>query len=239
MHKYLPEERGKKRELAYRDTKSGIFIEQDYSRQGGAQTITFRCVCEVCNTGWMNTLEQQAKEILIPLIEGRNVTILGKGLKTLIEWVTLKVLVGENADRNMGTTSSADLLAFKEDRSIPPSLRIWIGTYGNRDYFRTEHLYKAVAIHPDKIRMEPPPNVYSMITTFGYFVVHVRSSVYDRLNVHRVFKRIESVELLTPRFDDPEKKILKWPPAQARIPGAPSALVDDFCNWTNAHGKRV
>jgi len=66
------------------------------TRQGEASTKKRRTVCQRCNNGWMSDLEESVQPILTPLIKGEKITLFPTMLLTLMQWLTLKVLVAEH-----------------------------------------------------------------------------------------------------------------------------------------------
>lgn len=55
-------------------------------------------VCNTCNNGWMAELEDQAKNVLVPLIEGRQDELTRDDMITLSRWATKTAIVFEHDD---------------------------------------------------------------------------------------------------------------------------------------------
>jgi hypothetical protein len=97
--------------------------------QGALHTIKLRVVCQACNNGWMSQLEEEVKPILTPLIKGEEITLDRAQLDTLAQWIAMKVMVGEYNDPTSATTPRPDRIAFRQSRTIPSYMRIYVASH--------------------------------------------------------------------------------------------------------------
>lgn len=131
MHSYLPNGPAQSRHVERLETYEGkrvlVDVPRDVERQGGTRNKTMKIVCRTCNGGWMSELENAAKPIMIPMMQGERVVLDAAARLTLAQWIALKAML---ADANVpGDTvlSAQQRLAFKNRREIPPSFSANIG----------------------------------------------------------------------------------------------------------------
>src|SRR6266478_112392 len=103
-------------------------------RAGDPLHSKVRVVCETCNNGWMSMIQERAKPILIPLIQGK-ATILGiEAQQTVASWCAMATMTGEFLDKDPVPGTIAVSQAEREwlwKNGIPPleGWRIWITRY--------------------------------------------------------------------------------------------------------------
>jgi len=101
------------------------------TREGAPHTVKIEVVCQDCNSGWMNRLEEQARPYIAPMIKGQFVALDEVARGIAARWIVLKVLVLEQ-QRPIGTKASAihtkgayqDFMTFSH---IPDGFKVWIG----------------------------------------------------------------------------------------------------------------
>jgi hypothetical protein len=100
-----------------------------FERIAGTQTV--RDICRTCNNGWLSSLEGTAKDILLPMVDGRRVRLDEQEQKIVAAWGVKTMMIYQ--------------LTHPSDRSIPsenyewlrehgePHLRseVWIGRYSD------------------------------------------------------------------------------------------------------------
>lgn len=137
MHPYLPKLENPHRDETYQyvstTTKAAGIHKQ--IRQGHVYTRKFHVVCGNCNNGWMGNIETDTKEILIPLIQGRQATLLRNDRRRLATWIALKVMVVDGEIPTDSVISQAARAAFKEVRKIPSGLKIWIAQHDSITWY--------------------------------------------------------------------------------------------------------
>ena len=94
----------------------------------GVKTINI--ICKSCNGGWMATLQEQAKPILVPLLEGKSHVLDRDEQAVLSRWYAMFTAVNE-ADNPAGvyTIPLAERIALTSGKPLPPDWRIWIGRH--------------------------------------------------------------------------------------------------------------
>lgn len=195
----------------------------DYSRdrQGGVKKHKVRAVCSNCNRGWMNVIEQGVRAVLTAMIEGRPLTLLPDGIKSVREWVTLKIMVAEHDQAGVWAITPADRQAFFDDRTIPEGLSAMLYQCGEgtwRSYYRRN----AITL----LSNPPPPADFDLraknvaTATFGIGDLLI-STLYRRPEV--------SLGLIENAFSIPlipsDARHLSWPPAN-RLTAEAAAQID-------------
>lgn len=100
------------------------------NKPGNAWTKKLRVVCEVCNNGWMSSLETSVQPLLTPLIKGERSTISEAHGLTIARWIALKALVAEHNIRGDAVATDEQRQAFRATLALPDHFRIWLGRCG-------------------------------------------------------------------------------------------------------------
>lgn len=97
-------------------------------RAGDPQSVRVRHVCQACNNGWMSVLQNEAKPILIPLLQGKDVTLFRKQQIILAKWVAMFCMVAEFMDKSglRIAVSQDDRTFLKEKQQVPKNWKIWM-----------------------------------------------------------------------------------------------------------------
>jgi hypothetical protein len=135
-------------------------------RQGSTAKKTVRVVCRPCNHGWMKGLEEGARPLLEPLLLGVPVALLPAGRELAAQWITMKLIVGEHAQRDIAVIPQVDRTAFMRDRRMPDSVRIWIGQIDSEKWRLGWQRHAATLMWPN----EAPPTPFrknAQTTAFG------------------------------------------------------------------------
>jgi len=133
-HRYMPP-RAKGRVLSQVGT---LYPDKDARRlvklPGQVRDWQIKCVCggndSTCNNGWMRKIEDRAKPILVPLIQGKPTRLSEEAQATIASWAVLKTMVAEY-DVNGQVTTHWTHRRMIRDRQLPPSKGwgVWIGYY--------------------------------------------------------------------------------------------------------------
>jgi hypothetical protein len=131
LESYLPKqaENAYVSELHVAEGKVPKRLQDRMERQGSVTTKKIRVVCKNCNNGWMSRLEESAKMIMRPVLEGHSYTLAKTEIQTLACWVAVKTIVGEHAEGQMALTPAADRFLLHESHRIPEYFRIFVGTH--------------------------------------------------------------------------------------------------------------
>jgi hypothetical protein len=133
-------------------------------------------VCRTCNSGWMNELEGNARDVLTMLIEGRigNVTV--AEADALAMWVAKTVLMAEFTHPESNATPSDDYHWLFRHRTPPPGMTIWALPTDADDWaLRFEH---AAVLYGDPavINRDDPCNTHSTVIGLGRVAFYVTAT---------------------------------------------------------------
>jgi hypothetical protein len=128
-HRYIP-----KSMKHYRSLRATSHPERSdfkvFKRRGDIQDWKVRCVCErTCNNGWMRKrIDEPARQVLIPLIEGRETRISPDQQRVIASWATLKAMVAEY-DESAHVITHHKQRRYLMNRLEPPKKgwAVWIG----------------------------------------------------------------------------------------------------------------
>ena len=152
MHPYLPKQPNAMKREIYNHIKLGkvLSLAQKKPQQGHTYTKKVRAVCKPCNEIWMSRIEEEAKPILIPLLRGLPLLLDREKRSKLAVWLALKVMVGESHDPRDAVTMQEDRTAFMLSRTIPPYMKIWIGSHDSEDWYMSYwHQTARINLTPD------------------------------------------------------------------------------------------
>lgn len=176
-------------------------------RQGQTWSKTLRVVCVSCNTGWMSQIEEQAKEILVPLITAHSHEVSKASLILLSQWIALKIMISEQNYPSEVVTPQEERSAFKETLAIPPNFKIWIARCGEGGWGAAfwRHTAKISLPFAEVFSNGRSKNTHSVSFGIGNLFVLVHHST-----VSGVLERIPVLHQgLTQVY--PLKKELSWP----------------------------
>jgi hypothetical protein len=152
------------------------------SRQGSTTTKKIRVVCQKCNNEWMGDIETAAKPILSRVILGRADVLDQAAQKVLAVWIALKVMVGEQNRPKDAVVTQEQRDEFKENRTIPEGMRIWIANYKGETWrFRYRRHNATLTLPNPKVMPVGGKNVQT--TTFGFGNLLVHTMTYSRQGV--------------------------------------------------------
>lgn len=164
-------------------------------------------VCQVCNNGWMSTLEARFKPALIAMSEGNPLHIGVKGQKTIAQWLIKSALTAEL------TTPKESLLrvSTREQRllvaagQIPTGWRIAIGAYEGSGSQLEHHFSNVTQLVADNGR------------SLGCTILHtLRLECFvGQVLIHSMSINPDLKQLLGgPTFglEIPRNEIIFWPP---------------------------
>lgn len=173
--------------------------------------LVVRAVCEHCNNGWMSQLENRAKPILQPLLEGRRCGLDIADQTTIALWTlkTAMVLEGlDPAERRVYTQVEREHLRALS--AIPVRTSVWICKAVDPSYFmstKNRHL-----AHQDVAS----PSGASITLAFSHvvlqaFTIRVPANVGPATRV-TVDVRRGPWEITTVRVWPAQTSTVSWPP---------------------------
>jgi hypothetical protein len=185
-------------------------------RSKGPEATTDK-VCKECNQEWMSDLENQASQLLTPLIEGEKVQLTLNDQIFISEWITKTLLMCQFLNPNDKVIPNSDYQDLYDDRSASKFCEIFLASYkGSRFGF-----IRPVQDHLIKPDTPPVPTVlempdgYRFILIIGCLVFEVVGSCNE--------------ELLGPKFPQmiPDALMQIWPSTADKGWPLPVVLDDE------------
>lgn len=178
------------------------------------------CVCRNCNTTWMSDVTNQAKPIVIKLINSLSVRLGEHEQARLANWLAVKAITAEFLCRPAVAISDEDRHYVFSNKKCPPDWRIWIGNF-ERQSWDTNYLHDTGRF--DLIGLPNPPtnsfsdyNIQCATYIFGKFFVIIMTS-------------FETSALILWRFCDMARKFIRpiWPLSGYGIQWPPPLTMND------------
>lgn len=178
-------------------------------RQGAVTTKKIRVVCRACNSGWMSEIEATVRSILTPLILGSPAALDQEAQRKLAEWITLKVMVGEQNIPEEAVIPQVDRDAFRASRAIPNCLMIWIAKC-DAPHWRSAYLRNAAAFSLPHKMSAYKGGRNTQTTTFGIgnLLVFAVACTSEGLDMAEIIKPGVGI----PRLWPAATSVLRWPP---------------------------
>ena len=99
------------------------------NRKGDLRSQKLKVVCKPCNEGWMGTIQQKTKPILLPLLTREHGAIVADEREILATWVTMFTFVYAVSAPEYTTQNDSQRRAFMESRSPPTPWTYWCGPF--------------------------------------------------------------------------------------------------------------
>lgn len=90
-----------------------------------------RAACQPCNNEWMSRLDDAAKPLIIPMLEGRGKELHPHGQRILARWVLLKTMAAEflpEVNRVTPLKRYEQLYATRDTDEVPTGVEVWIAS---------------------------------------------------------------------------------------------------------------
>lgn len=222
LKSYIPKEKVNYEAGTITVNKPGVPDKVVGKKVGGdPHSRRVQCVCARCNSGWMSSLQERAKPIVIPLLQGAPCKISARQQKTLAAWIAMAVMCSEFGDlERIGIPQEDRTILYRHH--VPPSAswRIWIGNY-ERDKWRGHWDHRVLCITQKKLEegaFEDAKFFNTQSTTYmvGKLFIHAISST--------VQKSVRSFHF-KPSVDDILYKL--WPVRGADIAWPPTRKLSD------------
>jgi hypothetical protein len=121
------------------DRQGEARIDREWLKQ--AYSMTVRVVCATCNSGWMSALENRAKKLSEPILDGRGRELHREGQRTLATWALKTALMIDQSQSRDGHAFPQAVYDHLRAHGQPPlDMRIWMASYGG-DRLGFTHLY--------------------------------------------------------------------------------------------------
>jgi hypothetical protein len=179
---------------------------------GDPHSSRIRCVCGVCNSGWMSAVQSKTKPILIQLLRGERCTLGKRDQAILATWIAMFTMVAEFRFRpgDLSAISANERRQFMETQRPPPNWKIWIGALGDdswkgRYYHRTLPIYSPEDVVKRTVNGVLVPNTQTTTFVVNKLYVHVLSSSVIEVDRQKIDSRL--VQRIWPLLAK-----IKWPP---------------------------
>lgn len=205
---------------SYRATGSlGNITGKTKPRPGSPKNFTVRAVCHQCNNGWMGSLEEAAKPIILKLMKPQQPFVLTYDeRKTLATWLSLKVLIVDADHPKQPLFTPEDYKLFVETRA-PLSTAIFSmywhhGSVAETVPFQrntggiTDDNWQTMTTHIVNFTFSWPPVLFAAWVSRGAPAIHISETRYRSTMIW------------------PAEKIVHWPPREP-INGAQAAAVQN------------
>ncbi|MCF2444638.1 hypothetical protein L0657_11780 [Dyadobacter sp. CY345] len=106
-----------------------------------------RNVCSICNSEWINSIEQELKTLLGELILGEEKEIPDQKIASLVNWIAITTIMGENTHISDRAIHKDERKKIREEGKPSENWLIWIGEYSGKE----TQLYR----HATHIPLEP------------------------------------------------------------------------------------
>lgn len=151
-------------------------------RSGALGTRKHRTVCTDCNSGWMNTAEQAAFEVITPLIRGSGMSLIGPKEAekiALLAGIILPMVARDHAPTNAICQDERSYIF--EQRRLPENWSVFCGKIDSKRWtFRTQHrAFTMSTIVP--ISRDTPKNAQVSTIGIGHFLLHSVSCHHTKI----------------------------------------------------------
>jgi hypothetical protein len=202
-------------------------------RPGQTATKQLRVVCERCNNGWMSRIENAAAPVLGPVILGRKLRLDVFAQKLIATWIALKTFIIEHNDRSRVVASQAQRTAFRDQRTIPAGMRIWIAQCGSGGW-RSALYWEVHTMGTSEHDRPGGPNTQSLTFGMGPLLIHVLFCTVAEVDLE-----MQSVsQPLVPRIFPSQTTTLDWPPPRALTPLEANFLAQPLNRLSSRPGVR-
>ncbi len=88
-------------------------------------------MCSDCNSGWLSQIQNAAKPILIPLLEGGTTTLDETAQQLVATWLAMSTMTGEHLSQDQARVAvpQSDRTWLMEKGTPPSGWCIWVGHY--------------------------------------------------------------------------------------------------------------
>jgi hypothetical protein len=192
-------------------------------RAGDPMRSKARVVCKTCNNGWMSLIQERAKPIMIPLIEGKPTALSHHAQTIVATWCAMATMTSEFLDKDLVPSTiavSQDDREFLWKEGVPPPerWRIWITRYQRhkwvgRWFHSVVPILDAKDVPSSALTDYPSPNTQKTTFTVGDLYVHVMSTSGNPDIVSRWVWPIRSRPgMLLIGIWPIKESIITWPP---------------------------
>ena len=233
LRAYIP------RELSEHRSESVIAFPHKTNRTlkrqtGDTHARRLRRVCETCKLGWMSDLQEAAKPYLVPMLEGKSISLNRKAQKIVAAWVAMTTMTAEYLDDKMVAVPQSERDYLRETSQAPKTWRIWIARYnGAKSPKRLWH--NAMALTDQKVEgaalyAPAPSNTQTTAISLGdHLFIYVMSSEIA-WNLIRRWRLPPTVSSLFRQICPAAAAKVVWPPGRPLTFPEADFIADQFFN---------
>jgi hypothetical protein len=181
LRAYIPRTMSEHR-YAFRLDNPGQPSQIEFKRRtGDPHARKIKCVCGLCNNGWMNDLQKAARPFLGPMLVGQKTNLHRKAQTALAAWAAMTVICGEYINPDMTAVSAEDRRYLYDNHCAPPHWRIWLAR-AQRQRLGSLWFHSGVPVSRDPTETVPPgtmPDSNSQASTilFGQIFSFIRCAL--------------------------------------------------------------
>jgi hypothetical protein len=101
---------------------------------GDPHNTVLKFVCEKCNNEWMSRIQNNAKGILLPMLQGNSANIKRKDKVTIATWNTMTLMVAAFLSKNKSSISEMERHWFYINQRPPANWNIWAGNFNRVEW---------------------------------------------------------------------------------------------------------
>jgi hypothetical protein len=194
---------------------------------GALATRKIRCVCTVCNGGWMSRAEQKVRPHIESMLTGKPTPLNDQAARDVAHWIAMKVVVSEHGDRETLVTPQEIRTSIMQG-TVPDCFNIYLGSHLAQDlgYCRTSHTLgkSGGAIKPNDDGTFTK-NVQQVTFCIGRFFAHVNQCLIPGIDLENFagnygFYQISKIW--------PRRNLIIWPPTQPLTADQLNGLASSF-----------
>lgn len=188
---------------------------------GHSGTRKVKVVCKSCNNGWLSRLEETAKPLLIPLINGERCGLTLQTQITIATWAAKTAMIAEHLRPREKGVSEAERAWLKEHLIPPRSWIVWLAGYNGKSWRNLGMNQYRGRLQESPISSPTVESHYIHATTFGIGRVVFLVVGTTLESAPEIFSKFEGKGLF--RIWLPLPRSILWPPAD--ILGDPQVNV--------------
>jgi hypothetical protein len=175
--------------------------------------LKVRAVCRGCNGGWMSRLEERAKPLLTPLMQGMPRALEPSHQEVIATWGFKTAAMHELRHDEEGRFLPSRHRRILFETGMPPKNGgIWIGAYSGDDWGASYRQHSVHMAFPGR-EQSGQPNTYIATLQAGRLVLQVWGHMIDDEDIASVDRRLDGFILEALRRIWPRRsRSLAWPP---------------------------
>jgi len=213
-------------------TPSGIhkYDRTIKTKQGHTRTRRVKIVCKSCNGGWMSTLQNKSKALLVSLMNEEDVTLNEEQQYLVTQWITMTAMTSEFSHRPSIAIPRSQRLQFKIDQIPPIGWYIFIGRYRGLNWDTRFRHHGGHSIDPTREAFSYSKNYNTHSTVF--VVKSLAIYVLGSLNPDFINKKADFIE----EFSSAYNLHSLWPPNQNELKWLDLGVnydsdIDELADW--------